>query len=223
MSTLKCFEKTIKRIENWQESCVGLQHDLRVLLGENVSIADIAVTKDGYEKKKKNISETTITADNKGTIKQITGNRESRLSPQKEKEIKIALDKGQTIVAGDEEPSETPEEQDTQNQHKITVARIKRTEDLVPKDPKIMSYLGRYYDARRNGNFEQAKHIQSKINEFIANRDLDHETVYASYYKQEPDEDEDETVDMDEPEDVTSVEPEEDKEDKENSDKDSEE
>jgi len=174
MPILKVFDKTITQINEWQENCAKLQHGLRVLLGENVSIADVAVAKTGFEKKKKAITEAELAGnvldkDRSGKDVIVTpSGKTKKLTSQQSKEMQ-RNDNDENTIKNEAEEKRT------------TITRIRKTEDILKSDQKLRDIIIKYFESRINGNFGRAKEMKSFIMEYIQNRDLDYETVFASY------------------------------------------
>jgi len=176
MPVLKDLEKTVAKISEWQESCAELQHGLRILLGENVSIADVAVTKDGFapKKKKGEIDEAEMAGDIKdkdrsGRDVVITPDgKTKRLTPQQSREMQRNGD-------GDED------EDGEDNTRRATLTKIRKTQDILQSDQRLREFIVKYFEFRMTGNFGRADEIKLIIQDIIDSRELDSETVFASY------------------------------------------
>ena len=196
---LNVLGKTVKQIEQWQENCAELQLFIQKLLGptvqENVSIADIAVTKDGMSpKKNKEMDEAVVTKDNRRYYK-----NGQPVSPEDQVTMKREIRRGRTIVAGEEdeavsplqEPSDsaeteepTPDADEPQvastDGEKTSRAKILKTEKVMETNSILNKWVGEYFSDRRAGNFNEAMIIKKRIERMIKEKDLDRDTVYYS-------------------------------------------
>jgi len=172
MPVLKKLEKTVQQISEWQENCANLQHALRTLLGENVSISDVAVTKDAFDpdKKKKDLEEAEIAGDIKDKDR---AGRDVIVTPEG-KTKKLTPQQSREMQRNGDEGGEEDEDQ-------ATLARIRKTMDILGSDEKLRGLIVKYFDFRSAGNFGRATEIKKLIEEMVENRDLDAETVFASY------------------------------------------
>lgn len=170
MPVLNKLDKTVKRIESWQEDCANLQHALRTLLGESggTSIADVSVAPMPMGKKKKSMDEAEMAGDIKD--KDRTGRdvivtpdgKTKRLTPQQSREMQ-----------------RNDQESDAESQETLT--RLRKTKSILQSDKRLQALVQKYWDFRLNGNFGRASEIKSIITEMVTERDLDSEIVFASY------------------------------------------
>jgi hypothetical protein len=169
MPVLSKLEKTVKRIEGWQEDCASLQHAFRTLLGESggTSVADVSVAPMPMGKKKK-LDEAEMAGDIKdkdraGRDVVVTPEgKTKRLTPQQSREMQ-----------------RNDKESDAEGQETLT--RLRKTRDILQTDQRLQKLIEQYWTFRLAGNFGRASEIKTIINEIATERDLDLEIVFASY------------------------------------------
>jgi len=201
---LKVLNKTIKKIDKFEEECSDLILGLGTLLGENVSIADVAVNPNPKDKK---IEEAILSQDRTGKLKKDG----VILSPEDQKQAKDAKRRKETIVAGDEDPAETVEpDPDAESEETFTKkkqgslkGRIIKTEKMLETDETLRKWVSEYFAARRKGSFQEANIIKKRIDSNIDDKNLGRETVYFRADDVEKD-DPDEEPEVEEPEDEDS-------------------
>jgi hypothetical protein len=185
MPVLKKLEKSVKRIEQWQEECASLQYALRVLLSESggTSSSDVAMRIPDDEEEMK---ETDMLGRNsRGEIDTKASNgRVERLTPIEKRNIKALKTKQRKPVYSE---AEGEEENVPESEHKTieyTTPKpviIKKTKDILKSDARLQELLNNFYKFRDGGNIGKSDELKTVIDEFISFRGLDPITVYASY------------------------------------------
>lgn len=191
---IRTLNKTVKKIENWQESCADFQLFIRTLLGESIltetSIADVAVkVPESGDVKKRKLTENekmVVTKDDMGNFV-IDGKPVDRETQTK---LKNALDRDQRVVdiidkkeenESDVSPLQEPSGQGGQKPRASeTTSRDKiiRTERYMQINNVIQKWIKQYFSNRRSGNFGEASIVKRKIENMISEKDLDRDTVF---------------------------------------------
>lgn len=202
MPVLKKLDKTISKIEGWQEECAKLQYALGILLSEagGTSIADVAVAPEGMgdvedeekkKKKKKKLDEATVEKIDPKVAR--LAKRREDANPRTNVEVtssSSAVEKdtrtGQiqkVIKAGDEEDTKNSNETEHSNIAYTTPKPviIKKTLDILKNDQRLQTLINKFYDFRSAGNVGKSDEMKTIIDEFINSRGMDPLTVYASY------------------------------------------
>jgi len=208
---LKVFNKTIKRIDRWQEDCSQLIFALETMLGENTSIADIAVNKTPEVKKKKLKEATTVSrgtnvkkVDSAGNVNDVSRDEVRSVERLKRQGYKVNEEDGEEEA---EEPKEEPKENEgepgvptkDEREHPGQLrGKILKTEKELETNDSLRQWVFDYFAARRQGNFAEADVVKNKINSTIDEKRLDRETVFfgsddAERAKEEAESDEKET------------------------------
>lgn len=187
---LKVLNKTLKKIDKFQEDCSDLTLGLGILLGENVSISDIAVNK---SPEKRRMKEATVLRKN-GKAKKVDSSGDiSDISPQEQKSIDKLKKRGyqinddsqnseddkeseQDAEISDTEPGAVSKE-DKKHPGKLR-GRIIKTEKELEVNDSLRQWVFDYFNARRQGNFTEAGVIKRKIDSTISEKNLDRETVF---------------------------------------------
>lgn len=183
---LNVLNKSIKKIENFQENCAELCFSLGTLLGENVSIADIAVNKTP-EKKRRALKEAVIKRKS-GEVIQIDSAGKKRKLPRS---IANEVERGaQVLSAGDEENIKEKSNKNSKENDKVSAlgaekekpgalrGKIIKTEHELEINDSLSNWVANYFDARRQGRFAEADVMKRRIDSVIGEKRLDRETVY---------------------------------------------
>jgi len=210
MPVLKKFNKTVEKIDAWQEECANLQYALRTLLGESggSSIADVSVAPMPMGKiQKKKLDEADLAGnindkDRQGKDVIVTPDgKTKKLTPQQSKEMQRNGD------ALTDKESEESKHQTIEYKTPVPVI-IKKSIDILKTDKRLQSLVDNLFKYRASGAIGKSDEMKTLIDQFIDDRGLDPLTIYASYDLDLGDEDVDNTKD---PEDVEDTEDSEDK------------
>lgn len=138
------FTKLIASIDTFQEDCAELIFGLENLLGENTSIADIAVNKNPEKKKLKEAD-------------------------------------GEEDTEDTEEPTsdkETVSDEPVADEKGALRGKILRTEKELEINSALRNWIIEYFDARKQGRFEEANVVKGKAMAIIDSKNLDKETAF---------------------------------------------
>jgi len=191
---LKVLNKTVNKIDTFQEECSDLVLALGTLLGENVSIADISVNK--TPEKQKKLKEAVVRTSGGDVVEIDARGRKKRLP----RAVASEVDKGGKVLSAgdDEEPEDenstketkmTPKEKlaaatvDTEKDKKKMKpgqlrGRIMKTEKELEINESLREWVIKYFEARKQGNFAEASVLKRKIEAAIGEKKLDRETVF---------------------------------------------
>ena len=179
---LKVLNKTIKKIDTFQEDCASLIYGLRNLLGESTSVADISVNPTAFEKKKR--LKESIVKTSTGDVVEIDEMGKKKKLPTA---VASEIDKGGKLLsAGDDGEKEEPatDGDDKKNKTDDTSkkgslrGKIVKTEKELESNKSLRKWVIQYFEARRQGNFGTAEVLKSRIDQFISEKDLDEPTIY---------------------------------------------
>jgi len=174
----KLFSKVLKKIDSFQEDCADLILGMEILLGENVSIADISVN----ATPKKKLKESVLMAKGRDVKRIDSEGNVSTVTPKEVRTIETMKKKGyQTNDSdGEEKDDEDSEEITTSEKDKTGALRGKiiKTEKELEINDSLRDWVKNYFLARRQGNFSEADILRERIESTIFEKNLDKETVY---------------------------------------------